>query len=127
MHLVLARIGDFDRQKGAWSDMQGQRRPPDATALERVEEGGGKMKSCGRRRDGPFVTGEDRLIIAAVSRLAAARTLDVGGEGHRAVPSERFPEGATFKIEAEGDVALGVFLGDGRGEPLGKDETVVHS
>ena len=72
MHLVLARIGDFDRQKGAWSDMQGQRRPPDATALERVEEGGGKMKSCGRRRAAPSRANTSNPIICSLDQAGVA-------------------------------------------------------
>ena len=102
MHLVLARIRDFHRKKGARPDMQGQRRPSDAAALKRVEESWGKMQARGRRRDGALVTGKDRLIVAVVSRVAAARTLDVGREGHCAVPSESFSEGASFDVETEG-------------------------
>jgi hypothetical protein len=81
VHLVVARVLDLDRQKGAGRDMQAQRRPPDAALGEGCEQGGGKMQSRGGCGDRTLGAGKDPLIIGPVARVAAARALDVGGNG----------------------------------------------
>ena len=104
--------------------MQGQCRPADAAPGERLEQSGGEVKSGGRRRHGALGAGEDRLIIGAVARIAAARPLDVGRQRHRAVAGERLAESRRFEIEAQSHVALGVLLGDIGGEVFGEDDAV---
>ncbi len=112
VHLVVARVDGLDRQKGAGPDMQGQRRPADAALCKRVEQGGGEVQTCGRRRHGALDAGEDRLIIGPVARVAAMPALDVGRQRHRAVAGECRAERPGLEVEAQGHVALGMLLGD---------------
>ena len=127
MHLVVARILDFDRQKGAGTDMQGQRRPADAALGERVEQRGCEVETGGGRGDGALGAGKDRLVIPPVARVAAARPLDIGRQRHRAVMGQRLAQQPGFEVELQDHVAFGMFLGDHGGKSLGEDDTVAGS
>ena len=82
------------------------------------------MQTCRRRGDRALDPGEDRLIIAPVARVAAARALDVGRQRHRAMTGERRAERVAVEVEVQGHVALGMLLRDGRGEILGESEAI---
>ena len=82
------------------------------------------MKSGGRRRNGTLGAGEDRLIIPAVARIAAAWPLDVGRQRHRAVAGERLPKSGSIELEPQGHVTLGVFLADHGEKVFGENEAV---
>ena len=82
------------------------------------------MQTRRRRGDRALDPGKDRLIIATVARVAAARALDVGRQRHGAMAGQRRPESVAVEVEVQGHVALGMLLGDGRGEILGESEAI---
>ena len=73
VHMMLARVVGLDRQKGAGADMQGQAREADAASRQCLDQRRGEMQAGGGRGDGTLGAGEDRLVIGAVARVAAAR------------------------------------------------------
>ena len=125
MHLVIARVGCLNRQKSAGSDMKGECRPADPAAGECLQQSFGEVQSGCRRGHAHLGPGKHRLIIGTVARIAAARTLDVRRQRHRTVACQRLAECLPFKIEAQSHVALGVLLGDKRGEVPHEEDDVV--
>src|SRR5260370_35841924 len=85
------------------------------------------MEPRGRRRHRTRGAGKDRLVVGAVPWVAAARTLDIGRERHRAVTHERLPKCPGSEVEAQGHVTLRMLLGDVGGETLGENEAVARS
>ena len=63
VHPVAGDLVGADREEGAGADMERDRRPRDAALRERIEQAGGEVQPGGRRGDGAFVAGEDRLVI----------------------------------------------------------------
>jgi len=98
---MVARVGALDRQKGAGPDMQGQRRPADVALGQRLEQSRSEMQTCGRRRHRSLGAGKDRLIVSAVTRVAAAWALDIGRQRHRAVAGERVVKRFPLKLEPQ--------------------------
>src|SRR5215469_10675209 len=106
--------------------MQGQCRPADAAARERIEQGLCEVQPGSRRRDGALGASKDCLIIAAIMCITAARALDVGWQRHVAVASERLAERFGREIEAQAQVTLRVLLGDHCGQAVAKDDGVAR-
>src|SRR5215472_4323558 len=127
VHRMVARIGNLDRQERAGPDMQGECRPPDASARERFEERGREMETGSRGRDRAFFVREDRLVIIAVTRVAATRPLDIGRQRHRAVAGEHLVKCRSGKIEPQTHVALGVLFCDLGSKAFGESEAIAGS
>ncbi len=71
MHMMLAGVVDLDRQERAGADMQGQVGKPDPAGCQCRDQCWREMQAGGRCGDRTLLAGEDRLIIAAVARIAA--------------------------------------------------------
>jgi hypothetical protein len=79
-HMVLDSLCP-DRQEGAGADVQRDEGMLDAALRQRRHQRRGEMQRRGRRRDRARPTCEQRLVVVAIARVAAARPLDVGGSG----------------------------------------------
>ena len=107
--------------------MQGQRRPADAALGEGIEQGWREMEPRRRRCHSTLGAGKDRLVVGAVPWVAAPRALDIGRQRHRAVTRKRLTKRPGFEVETQGHVALGMFLGNGGGEVVAKDDAVADA
>ena len=103
-HMVLDSLCP-DRQEGAGADVQRDEGMLDLTLRQRRHQRRGEMQRRGRRRDRARPAREQRLIVVAIARVAAARPLDVGRQRHRAIGLELPDQTALVAREPQRDLA----------------------